>query len=359
MNQEAANQKIALHHAFWERKPQKRPLVSFQLNDYFVSKRILAAGNLLVEGKKITPEMLEVDRYLEDYERMYQEACATGQDAFWVAEPYCGIPWMEAILGCEIYGTNSSFVSRHCMESVQDLKKIRFDPDNAWLGKYIEFVDKLSKFSCGRFPVGQPIMRGASDSVGALIGQTELVFAIYEEPEIVHDAFFSVMEAFKNVIKLQFESTPSFFGGYSMGLYHVWCPGKCIWFQEDLSALLSPQIYTDFLLEPDAAVCDDYEYTAAHIHPASFFILDSLMQIDRLKAIQINKDVGGPSVAEMIPSFQKVLAQKNLIIFGDLDEADIDCILGELPQKGLFLSIYSPGVERAVELMNYIESKSS
>lgn len=83
------------------------------------------------------------------------------------------------------------------------------------------------------------------------------------------------------------------------------------------------------------------------------------MQIDRLKAIQINKDVGGPSVAEMIPHFQKVLAKKNLIIFGDLDEADIDCILGELPRKGLFLNIFAPGVERATELMNHIEIKSS
>jgi hypothetical protein len=334
-------------------------LLSFQLNDYFVSRRMTAAGHLLCEGKEITPGMLEVDSYLEDYERMYQESCLTGQDGFWGAEPFCGIPWMEAFFGCDIYGTKSSFVSTHCIDSVQDLKNVRFDPDNAWVKKYIEFVKKLSEFSAGRFPVGQPIMRGASDTVGALIGQTELVYAIYEEPEIIRDASFKVMDALRNIIQLQFESTPSFLGGYSMGLYHVWCPDKCIWFQEDLSALLSPQIYQDFLLEADASVCEGYEYTAAHLHPASFFIIDSLMQIDRLKAVQINKDVGGPSVAEMIPVFQKVLAQKNLIIFGDLDEADIDCILGELPRRGTFLNIFAPDVARAVALREYVERKTA
>jgi len=349
--------RIALHRDFWERRALKRPLVSFQLNDYFISRRMHAAADLLVEGKRITPDMLDVDRYLEDYERMYQEACATGQDGFWVAEPFNGIPWMEAILGCEIHGTKSSFVSQPCMDSPAALKTMAFDPDNAWVRKYLEFVAKLTRLSAGRFPVGQPIMRGASDAVGALIGQTELVFAIYEEPDIVRAAFFTALDVLRNVVRLQFEATASFHGGYSLGLYHVWCPDKCIWFQEDLSALLSPQIYADFLLAPNASVCEGYDYTAAHLHPASFFILDSLLQIDKLKAIQINKDVGGPSVAEMIPVFQKVLASKNLIVFGDLDEAEIDCLCGELPSTGLFFDIYAPNVERARELMLHVEAK--
>jgi hypothetical protein len=358
MRQEAVATRLARHHAFWERKPLDRPLVSFQLNDYFVANRMHASADLRVDKKKIEPEMLIVDRFLDDYERMYQEACATGQDGFWVAEPFNGIPWMEAIFGCDIYATQNSFVSAHCLDSPAGLKKLRFDPDNPWVRKYVEFVVKLSKLSAGRFPVGQPILRGASDIVGALLGQTEMVFAIYEEPEIVRAAYFTVLDGLRQLIALQFEATPRFLGGYSMGLYEVWCPEKCIWFQEDLSALLSPQIYADFLLDPDASVCEGYAYTAAHLHPASFFIVDSLLQIDALKAIQINKDVGGPSVAEMIPVFRKVLERKNLIVFGDLDEAEIDCLTGKLPPMGLFLNIFAPSVERAAQLMDHVANKS-
>jgi hypothetical protein len=358
MNQNAIHQKIALHHAFWEGKPLKRPLVSFQLDDYFVSKRIKAAAHLLTEGKKITPEMLVVESFLDDFERMYQESCQTGQDAFWVAEPFCGIPWMEAIFGCEIYGMRSSFISHPCIESAQDLKKIKFDPENAWFKKYLEFVKKLDKLSAGRFPVGQPIMRGASDVVGALLGQTELVYALADEAQVIREAFFKVMNALRSVIEAQWDATTDFHGGYSMGFYYVWCPKKCIWFQEDVSALLSPQIYNDFLREPDASVCKGYDYTAVHLHPASFFVLDMYMQMDGLKAIQINKDVGGPSIKEMMPNFKKVLTKKNLIIFGDLDEEEIDCILEELPRKGTFLNITAPTVERAKELMEHIEKRS-
>ena len=78
------------------------------------------------------------------------------------------------------------------------------------------------------------------------------------------------------------------------------------------------------------------------------------MRMDGLKAIQINKDVGGPSVQEMMPEFHKVLTKKNLIIFGDLDETEIDCIMKELPRTGTFLNIVAPTVERAQQLMTHI-----
>ena len=46
---------------------------------------------LLVHNKEILPEMINPKDFLADYERQYQESLETGQDAFWVAEPFCGI----------------------------------------------------------------------------------------------------------------------------------------------------------------------------------------------------------------------------------------------------------------------------
>jgi len=86
----------------------------------------------LVEGKKITPSMLDVEAFLNDYERMYQDISSIGQDGFWVAEPFYGIPWMEAILGCEIYATKSSFVSKPWVKSLEETKKIEFNAENEW-----------------------------------------------------------------------------------------------------------------------------------------------------------------------------------------------------------------------------------
>lgn len=357
MSKERIEEKIALHRAYWNRENTGRPLVSFRLGDYFFSTEFKAAKHLLVEGKRITPDMLDVDLFMEDYERMYQEVAETGQDGFWVAEPFTGIPWMEAILGCEVYATKNSFISHPWAQSIDDLDKIVFNTDNIWFKKYMEFVEKLNQLSKGRFPIGQPIMRGPSDMMGAVLGQTELVFALAEEPEKMKQLFLKITDIFLNVMKHQYNVISDFNGGYAIGFYHLWTPGKCIWYQEDLSALLSPAYYREFLKASNEKICEGYDYTAIHLHPASFFILDELMKIDKLKVIEVNKDVGGPSVKEMIPIFQKILTKKNIIIWGDLNEEDIDNIMQELPSKGIFLNVVAPTLERAKELMTYIQSK--
>ena len=299
--------------------------------------------------------MLDVDWFLEDYERMYQTVEAVEQDGFWAAQPYTGIPWMEGILDCEVFATESSFISQPWAKSIEEAQKVKFDPENLWFKKYVEFLEKIQKLSDGRFPVGEPIMRGPSDMVGALLGQSEMVFAIADDPEGMQRLFQHVTDIFIQVIEYQYKIVREFNGGYSLGFYPVWTPEKCIWFQEDLSAILSPAHYRQFLKRPADAICKDYDYTAVHLHPASFFIVDELLEIERLKAIEINKDVGGPSIPEMIPVFQKILEKKNLIIWGDLTEADINDILGDLPMRGIFLNPVMPSAQHAEAFMNYLQ----
>jgi hypothetical protein len=57
---------IDRHRAFRERKPLEWPQAFFRLPDCFISNRMHAAKNLLIDKKKIELEMLEVVRYLDD-----------------------------------------------------------------------------------------------------------------------------------------------------------------------------------------------------------------------------------------------------------------------------------------------------
>ncbi len=351
------SEKIKLHEAFWRKESVGRPLVTFHLADnFFFSQHYKAAKSILVPGKKINPEMIDVDLFLSDYDRMFEDSCQVPQDGFWATQPFTGIPWMEAILGCDVYGTASSFVTKPFMKSIEETEKLRFDGNNPWLLKYIEFLKKIELLSNGRFPVGQPIMRGPSDMIGAVLGQNEMIYAFLDHPVEMKALCERVTEIYLKVIDCQYNEISDFHGGYSMGFYHLWSPGKCIWFQEDLSAVLSPSIYNEFLKSCAESICRDYDYTAIHLHPSSFFILDELMSIEGLKVIEINKDIEGPSVKEMLPVFRKVLSKKNLMVWGDLDEKDIECIAEQLPPEGIFLNIIAADVSRAQELVEYINN---
>jgi hypothetical protein len=348
------NHRVSAHKVFWEDEILPRPLASFRLGRGFVSTQFQAAQHLLGDFKRITPDMLDVDMFMGDYERMYRESEVIGQDGFWVGIPFPGIPWVEAMLGCKVIGSAESFVTQPWVRSVHDLRQITFDLSSPWVEKYLEFITKLQSLSQGRFPVGQPILRGLSDTVGAILGQTELVFAIADYPTIIGALFFQLADFYRQLIRLQHDRINPFYGGYSMGFYDVWCPGECIWFQEDLTSLLSPHIYRKLLALPDRKICAGYSYTAVHLHPTSFFILDELMKMDELKAIQVNKDVGGPTVGEMIPQFQKIVARKKLIVWGYLDESDIDYIIEALPGQAVFLHIVAPNVDRAKQIMEHL-----
>ncbi|MHB8276845.1 MAG: hypothetical protein ACYDIA_04235 [Candidatus Humimicrobiaceae bacterium] len=351
--------RIELHKDFWNRLELQRPLIAFEVGGGFFNSQFKAGKYLFIKGKKIEPNMIDVDLFLEEYEQMYKKASMIEQDAFWTAEPFSAIPWMEAILGCEIFGTTSSLISHTLVKSVEDLEKITLDIDNLWFLKFIEFHKKLNKLSAGRFPVGQPLMRGPFDVVGALLGQTELIYALHDEyPEKMKKILLKVSDIFLNIIGHQYKIISDFYGGYPIGLYDLWTPGRCIWYQDDLSALLSPSYYRDFLREPEENICKNYQYTVMHLHPVSLFIIDELLKIEELKVIEVNKDLQEPTIKDMIPTFKKILHHKNLIISGKLNKEDIGCILNELSPKGIFLQIITHSMESAKELMDFIQGKN-
>jgi hypothetical protein len=263
------------------------------------------------------------------------------------------------MLGCEVYGSESGFLTEPCLNSITELEHMRLNRANAWLDKYMEFTEQLVAFSSGRFPVGQPIMRGQSDIVGALVGQGDMVLMMNDYPDEMRGVLQRIADIFKAVIFSQQEKIPAYHSGSSIGFYHLWAPGKSIWFQEDLSALYSPQYYRRFLKNVDASICRDYDYSLIHLHPSSFFVIDDLLEIDSLSVIEINKDVGGPSVEEMLPVMLKTHAKKNLAVWGELSKKDIDIILDGLPDHRVHLSILVPSVDRARSLMDHVQSRAT
>ncbi|MBI5581335.1 MAG: FCD domain-containing protein [Deltaproteobacteria bacterium] len=350
--------RLVLHRAFWNREEQPRPLASFRVGDFFFARHFKAAHSLLEPDTRITPEMLDVAAFLPDYARMFQESEAIGQDGFWTAEPFTGIPWMEAILGCAIRAGRESFTSRPWLSSpAEALEKVSFDPENPWLKKYLEFTAALVQQSRGRFPVGMPIMRGPTDMIGALLGQQEMVLALMmEDPAVMRRLIERLTRAFLSVIEAQRRLVPAFHGGTALGFYHVWAPGPSIWFQDDLSAILSPKVYREFFLGPARLILAGRPHTAFHLHPASFFIIDELLGLEGLRVIEVNKDIGGPSVKEMLPVLARIMQTRGLILWGDLTIEDLEVVKRNLPCRGLCLHVVAPTLAEAHERREYIHN---
>lgn len=116
---------IELHQRFWSGEEMSHPLVAFRLaSDFFFSTHFKASRALMIPGKEITPDMIEVEAFMDDYKRVAEETQQISQDAFWVAEPFTGFPWIEAICGCQVYATENSYITHPCLSSVEEHEKI-------------------------------------------------------------------------------------------------------------------------------------------------------------------------------------------------------------------------------------------
>lgn len=349
-------ERLQLCRDFWNGAEQKHPLIVFRMDEIFFSKSFRALDPYLHMGTKMTADMLDVPKFLPDYERMYQELLDVPNEGIFSADPCTGIPWMEAILGASVEGTNVSFVSHPCFHDVEELDSLTFSRENPWYQKYLEFSRELTKLSDGRFPVAQPILRGVTDTVGSLMGQQDLVWGIIDEPERMIKAFDVVVDTQRALIEDQYKITKPFHGGYNVGFYHVWAPGKVFWFQEDLAALLSPQHFEQFLRRTYNRYCEGYDYTAVHLHPTAFHHLDGIMSIEGLKAVQITNDANVTDIETLFPACKRVIegGKRLMLGMGSFSKEDLDLILRKLPRHSLELNILVKSADHAKELMDYI-----
>jgi hypothetical protein len=122
-----------------------------------------------------------------------------------------------------------------------------------------------------------------------------------------------------------------------------------------MSALMSPSLFRKFVSRTSRRLCEGYPFTMIHLHPSSFIHMEDILSNQMLGMVEINKDAGGPTVTQMSLQFQQVVAAgKKLLVWGDLDEEDLDAICSVVPKNSVYFNIVAPAEDRAAGLMEYL-----
>ena len=320
----------------WVRRENERPLVGFFIDSQYPLHRYrcidkLPAGEVHADG-------IRVSDFLPEFERLYQTYEAYGGDLIWSSAPFWGIPWIEASLGCHVLADHRAGSTRSLPpDGFLDNPEIPdFNPDNPWVKKMIEFIPSLHAMSGGRFPVGMTLLRGISDLLSALYGGERFIVRMLEAPEEVKAVIRQLEQYWISFGKHLLDQLPGFHGGTGSFFYAVWTPGKTIWFQEDAAALLSPGLYEEFIFPSVKEIIEAFDRSVIHLHPSRFIPAGHLLETD-IDAIELHRDIGGPTAKDLHGTHHMILEKKPLIIWGDLTGEDLDVILSELPAKGLLV----------------------
>jgi hypothetical protein len=341
-------ERVALFQAF-HRRENTRPLLGFFRGSEYPLFRYPFSQSL-PEGRPLVPGDFAIPAFVADCERLFCEHEACGGDFIFAASAFWGIPWLEAALGCPIFAD-------HHTGSIYSEPPPAFDPDaipdfsanDAWPRLMLAMLDALAAQSQGRFPLATTRMRGVADLLSALHGGDAFVFAMFENPDRVRREAERLADFFIQAGRAQLERIPDFHGGIGSFYYHAWMPKGTVWHQEDAAALLSPDLYTEFIDPCDRRIVAAFDHVVIHQHSTGFVPTDNYLDMG-MGTLELHIDTGGPSAEALFPRHLEILGRKPMIIWGDIPEQDLDWIFAKLPPRGLAIITVVDTPETAQEL---------
>lgn len=331
-------------------RANERPLLGFFVGSDYPLRQYTASRDLPVD-RPLQPTDFDVTGYLDDCDRLFDAHEVCGGDFIWSASAFWGIPWLEAALGCPIMADHAagSIYSKPPPGFTGPASLPGFDPASPWMRKAVEFIDRMAERSAGRWPIGTTRMRGISDLLSALYGGQDLVFAMTDKPDEVNEVCRRLTAFWIAFGKLQLAHIPLFHGGVGSFYYNMWAPAGTVWHQEDAAALLSPDLYAEFIRPWDEQIVAAFDGCIMHQHPTPFVPTDFYLEM-RFTAMELHIDVGGPDAEALHETHMKILRRKPLLIWGDMTERDLDAIFGGLPHDGLAVMVVVGGPEEAARI---------
>jgi hypothetical protein len=332
--------KIERYKSFWSRADVDRPMVSFSFVGWFPFGEFEAC-KAWSSTPYLTPDMLDPEAFMEDHLRMMREGEVVDDDALRGAGPtQVAIPFLPGVLGCKARILPDNVMGEEQNLSWDEALAVRFDPQNPWFRKYVDFAQALLARSQGRFPVSHNAEIGPTDLHAVLRGHNQSIIDLVDDPERSAELLRRLGEIFYEFTVEFWKHLPLFHGGYFDGQYSLWSPGPIIRMQEDATAVYSPDLYRTLVQPVDRALASRFASSFIHLHSTSMFLLDAFLEIEEIKCFEINNDVCGPPLTEMVGYFQKVQkARRPLVIRGSFSPEEMRLLMDKLEPRGLFFNV--------------------
>lgn len=353
------DQKIESHRKFLNRQNVDRPMIGCIRGWENLSRYTDETESFFPVGA-VNIRDLSCDRFLPVYQA-YAMTLDEPDDIFRTLEPLPFFPWTEAAIGCPVNYTGKNFWSSSLIDlkSESESKKLidmmqRIPEQSQPLLKtYGEFLDFLIEHFGDRHPIGQSILRGPLDMAAAAFGDENLLYQFFDQPELIKEFLSIAAEIFLSFINVQNQKLQPLNDGYVIGTYYIWTPGKNIRLQEDAMAMLSPDLYREFIHPLDCQIASSAEYTLFHLHATGLHLLDFILQNEGITIVQVSKDEG-VQLKAILSNLQKIQDhEKCLLLKGRFSHDELEVIGSALDVRGLVIQAVVLNPQEAEDILSF------
>lgn len=234
--------------------------------------------------------------------------------------------------------------------------KLEFDCESFLYRKTVELARYFVNESKGSYFVSMADLSGNADSLAHMRGSENLLMDMLTDPDKVHDALDIVYKAWEKVTTEVYEIVRhNNDGGTCIGWLDSWGSGRHDQLQCDLSVMISPQLFDEFIyneLKAQSKIMDSCVYHFDGFEQTRH--LDKILLIDTISVIQWTCVSGQPSPLEFIPFLKKIQSSgKGLLMY--VTPGEIEPIMEQLSSKGLYLLVRPSSQEEGINILKKVE----
>ena len=267
---------------------------------------------------------------------------------------------LAAYLGSDISFKEDTIWFHPCIEDWDEVPAFRFDPENPWFQKHLALVKRCRELAGDDFYVDMPDLMENLDVLASLKNAQELLCDMLEDPDSIKERVRQVDDIYYEYYDRFYDTIKDTEGGNAYTVFQIWGPGRTVKLQCDLSAMISPDYFRDFVQESLRRQAQGADQVLYHLDgPQAIRHLDALMEIEEIDALQWTSGDAGPdgTLEEWDAIYDKARAAgKSLwikVYSGEFEDwlRNVDRIVQKYGSHSLFLMFPEMSMEQAVSLL--------
>ena len=179
-----------------------------------------------------------------------------------------------------------------CVPFIDDPEKARFDydPDNFYWNFSRKLGEEQLRIGKGKFLVQFPDLIEGLDTLAAMRDTQSLLIDLIERPNWVHKCLRQITDRYFRYYDVFYDMFRDEVGG---SYFWAWAPGRMAKFQCDFSAMISPEMFKEFMVPVLTEMCERVSYSMYHWDgPGAICHHDLLLSIPKLKMLQWTPGAG-------------------------------------------------------------------
>jgi len=229
--------------------------------------------------------------------------------------------------------------------------------DNLWRDEWwlraLEYTERSCIRAQGKYYAGAFGQMPPNDHLSTLRGADKFLVDLIDKPEIIKNAQRTMTQILLRMHRELYAIRRKYFDG-SLFHYPIWCPDYVGTWQSDVSAMISPDMYKEFILPELQMAADEFDKMIYHLDgPDAIKHLGNICSIEKIHLIQWVPGAGQPWGAYWLDLYKRIQSYGKAVLIYTCPE-EVELLIRELDPAKTVLQFSVPSHKEGIETIENI-----